>query len=630
MSEATPQPEVTRKALPVRVLLLWLLLGLTVAAFFNGLQNGFVYDDQKQILQNPYVQRLDLLPRGLLSDVWAFKGTGQAWSNYWRPGFTLWSAINWQLSGASPMGWHALNLGLHLIAVFLAFKLLRRLKFSLPVAAFASALFAVHPSRVESVTWVAGSPDILAAVALFACFLKLVEWRKHGSAGIPFVAILWFLAAVLCKEVYVAALALVPLVVWRADSQLDGAEGAEQGGLLKTLVPFGAVAVLFLIARYMVLGFFSRPFPDSPSLGQTILSAPQVLNFYVGQAFLPLGLGVQYDMRPATSADLGTAGYWMQIGILAVLVVASWFAARRWKEVAFGLVWFLVPILPALLIRSFRGDDLVHDRYLYLPILGLGVAIGYLMETGVRAAKAPPKVVYVPMATIAALCAALTFMYNPAWFDDVSLWQQSAAVSPRSSRAWTELGAAYQSAKQPAEAERAVEKALEVGPPKENTLVVYGMAARDQGNLEEARKRLTQAVKDFPYNYVGWENLAVVYSQMGDTAAAIQTFRDAASHMPSRKALYSVNIAVVLAQDGKKEEAIGELKPLRKELASAADPDVLKGLFYLGSLEAELGQNQEAASDLRTFISAAASSNDPEAQKFVAAADDLVQRLGMP
>lgn len=78
-------------------LVLLAILLLTIAAFWNVAASGFVYDDRHQVLENPLVQHLELLPRALTSDVWAFKGSTGVWSNYWRPGFTLWSAVNWQV-----------------------------------------------------------------------------------------------------------------------------------------------------------------------------------------------------------------------------------------------------------------------------------------------------------------------------------------------------------------------------------------------------------------------------------------------------------------------------------------------------------------------------------------------------
>ncbi len=81
------------------------LVAVSFAVFANTLGGEFVYDDLRQIVRNPLIQDSELFGKALTSDVWAFKGDGEyTASNYWRPTFTAYHILNFQLFGLNPFG----------------------------------------------------------------------------------------------------------------------------------------------------------------------------------------------------------------------------------------------------------------------------------------------------------------------------------------------------------------------------------------------------------------------------------------------------------------------------------------------------------------------------------------------
>src|ERR1017187_3911807 len=124
-----------------------LLLAAALAAFGASLGSGFHLDDYA-IFSDPVLTS----PWGWLQ-VWGWRQTRPLtyvtfWLNY-HVGQAL-SPANPVAGGQDPIGYHALNLLLHLGAVLLAYECLRRL---LPerAALVAAALFAVHPLQAEAV-----------------------------------------------------------------------------------------------------------------------------------------------------------------------------------------------------------------------------------------------------------------------------------------------------------------------------------------------------------------------------------------------------------------------------------------------------------------------------------------------
>src|SRR5208337_4669070 len=126
--------------------------------YLNILFNGFVHDDDYQIVQNPYVRSFQYLKEIFTAGVWSFQGP--AVSNYYRPMMTLGYLITYKIFGLRPYGFHLVSLLLHALVVCLVFALTRRLTVDSWWAFVAGACFALHPIHTESVAWIAAVTDL--------------------------------------------------------------------------------------------------------------------------------------------------------------------------------------------------------------------------------------------------------------------------------------------------------------------------------------------------------------------------------------------------------------------------------------------------------------------------------------
>ena len=86
--------------------------------YVNTLLNGFVYDDNRQVLDNPYLKSFHFLPQIFGKTVWSFVGM-QGVSNYYRPMMTLGYAVCYHLFGPLAYGFHLVNVCLHVGVVLL-------------------------------------------------------------------------------------------------------------------------------------------------------------------------------------------------------------------------------------------------------------------------------------------------------------------------------------------------------------------------------------------------------------------------------------------------------------------------------------------------------------------------------
>src|SRR4051812_39888328 len=170
-----------------------ILFTATLVAFGASLWSGFHYDDYS-IFADPAMASAS----GWM-EMFTVRQT--------RPltYLTLW--INYAIEGSgSAIGYHVVNLALHLAAVALALECLRKL---LPerAAVAAAAIFALHPIQAEAVDYIWARSIVLATVL---CLAALLEWLN----GRHWTAVVWFGAALLAKE-EVAAFPLVLLLIDR-------------------------------------------------------------------------------------------------------------------------------------------------------------------------------------------------------------------------------------------------------------------------------------------------------------------------------------------------------------------------------------------------------------------------------
>ncbi|MEM8964408.1 MAG: hypothetical protein AAGD38_23180 [Acidobacteriota bacterium] len=445
-----------RADLPVLILLAIAVFG----AFASSLGGDFVYDDQNQIVRNHLIQDPAFLGKALTSDVWAFKGEKEAaWSNYWRPFFVLYLAVCFQLFELEPFGWHVVNLLLHLLVCALAYGVLRRFDIGRPLAAVIALLFAVHPVHVESVAWIAGAPDLLMAAPFLAALWLVTyrDWRRWA-------ALAFFALSLLAKEVAIVLPVVVALMVFLSEDDEDGRDEGGVGSRLRhaalVAAPFFVVAGIYFAVRRWMLGTVAIDTPWEVGPVELVLSAPSVLAFYIRQCLWPVELGPSYPLRVITPDTVSAETVWLPLLLVGVFLVAVW-SLRRHATAVLGVAIFGLTLLPAANLDALHPEQIVHDRYLYLPLLGflmlLLVSFERVFENRKRIALGVAAVLIVGLAV-------QSLQYSRVWTSDLALWQRGIQSDPTSAANWGQYGNALLAEGQVNAAKNALDKALAIEP----------------------------------------------------------------------------------------------------------------------------------------------------------------------
>lgn len=418
-----------------------LLAACVLLAWLNALAGPFQFDDYNVIVNNPAVHSLP---------AWLDSMPGI------RPLLKLSYALNWTLDGGA-FGFHLVNVAVHAANAVLAFLLLRSLDClrAHGGATFLAALmFALHPVQTEAVTYVSGRSTSLMALFYLGSLLAYA----HAGVARPWrgrvVSAALFAAALMVKETAVTlplALLLIDAVgpgfSWRASVRRHA---------LHWSVLVVAVALAALSPTYRHLADVSIA---TRTIASNLLTQAEAIPWLAGQLVMPWRLNIDPDLGITAIPTLSATAKGFAILAIAVLGLAS---LRRLPWLAFGVLWFLLHLLPtnSVLPRL----DVANDRQLYLASLGICVLAAVVIQAVLRRIGWPEFARAAVVVVIALGLGAGTVLRNQDYSTQVALWEDTAAKSPGKPRVHNNLGWAYQQEGHHAQARAAYQRALALDP----------------------------------------------------------------------------------------------------------------------------------------------------------------------
>ena len=431
-----------------------LLLLVTVLAYLNSFTGTWQFDDYAVLLSEPRVQSL------------------QAW---WqslpqlRPLFKLSVAINHQLN-AGLLGFHALNLGVHLINVALLFALFRSLPqryYATPMAAYANlflcTVFALHPAQTEAVTYLSGRSVALEAMGLLIAACALQRWQLQRQRGWLLVLIGGVLFALGSRESAVIAPLLLAWVGWQyrrdEESALHSAITSRQQwrAIIAALVSAMALlALVLLLPRYRELLWLALQWQGIDTL---VASQSQAILHLLKVAFAvaPLNADPALSISPLFSLHGQLALWFVVIG-----GIVCWRLGRRKPLLRFALGWLVIVWLPTHSI--FVRLDPVNDRQLYLALPALALLAFEFVHAVIARWRHPPRALLLLTVALAMTLALATVSRNTVYQTEQAFWQDVLNKTPHNARAWNNLGIALAAAGDVRQSEQAFLQALQLRP----------------------------------------------------------------------------------------------------------------------------------------------------------------------
>ncbi len=420
-----------------RVFALLLLLAAVFLGHGRALQGKYLnFDDDRIVSSNPLFQApAGEALRGILDPT-------RTIADAYLPVSHLSLYLDWKLFGGNPWGLHLASLLWHFLAAAALLALGRKLGLSTKGALLGALLFALHPALVEDVAWISSRKYLLAGLFSFLClslWISALEGRKKAG---------WWalLAAILAVYSNGAALVLFPLV-------LLFTLFPPRPGNQERKAPFPRVPLLLLLLATAGAGVHhawiaSRAGTAALGAGsdRSLAMVPAVFSFYLEKALVPLGLSVDYPY-PVYHMKLTEGGLlsWLPAGAFFLAGLGLVFLGGRRREgtgssrrggrpdlrvAGLGILFFFLALLP---FNDYlpASSVLLADRYLYLPVAGLALALGALASGRVE-----PSLLWKALPA-AGLCVFLpwTFLRTGDFRDSETLWKSVLAAEPHSALA---------------------------------------------------------------------------------------------------------------------------------------------------------------------------------------------------
>jgi tetratricopeptide (TPR) repeat protein len=550
---------------------------LTLLAFSQALGDKFVnFDDSDYVYENPVVMA------GLTkaSVAWAFTHIHSA---NWHPLTWLSHELDCQIYGINPAGHHLTNVLLHAANVVLLFLLLRQMTGAHWRSAIVAALFAVHPLRVESVTWVAERKDVLSGL-----FFMLTVWAYLRYASRSFSPGRYGLVAFLfaCGLMSKPMLVTLPLLLLLLDFwPLQRRDSWRRLVLEKIplLALSGAICLVTILAQRHAIQS-SESFPWPLRLANAAVSGA----VYLRQWIFPGGLAALY---PYPKLGLPVWTWALSALLLAALSALAWKERKTRPWLLTGWLWYLVMLLPVVGIIQV-GVQAHADRYTYLPQIGICLAVVWQLAEWTLVRKLAP--VLVPVVVLA--LGVLSWRQGTFWKDSDTLWTHALECTTRNGVAHNDLGASLDKEGDVENALGQFEAALKIDGGYAEFHNNYGHALREKGMIPEAIAQYGEALRIYPTYAEAEFNLGNVLAQTGRRADAIAHYEAALRDRPDYLDAH-FNLANVLMDQGRPADAVAHF-----QAALAINPNNAAMHHNLGICYYQLGQPDRAAAEYRMAL----------------------------
>jgi len=534
-----------------------LLAALVLALYLPTLLCGFTnWDDPRYVHDNPFASR------GWLGIPLAFVGYHE--DAYYPVTHAIYSVIQ-ALFGTSALAHHAVQVGIFAAGVALLPWAL--VAFGIPAGAgfWIALVWAAHPMRAESVSWVANLKDPAAFLGLVVAFGAYHRGRRRTS-------VVAFALALLSKSMFFPLAGLFVLLERRRASWEEA---------FRRCWPYLGVALVVAL-----IGLFLHLLPSEERArtrpGGSLLGAiPSIL--YLPWWYLWRTLSLQHPQSVYTYEAVGWLDPRLALALFgwAVLGVLLWRAGqKRRPALAIGFAAWALPFLPVTGL-----SPLVHhlaDRYAFLP----GLAVVAALVLGVQAlAPRLPRRAPALIGALAVLVQVPPSLARQADYRDaISLWEADLAREPDNFTVRYNLAGAYGGEGRWDDAVAQLEAARAILPGRQvDYWLAFARLAR-AGVPDEAVPRLAEQLALAEDPVPVWLEAArelVEAKQFGEARSIL-------AELPAARDDVLLFSAALDAAEGREEEALARL-----DKAIARDPGLDRAHVLRAMLLAKLGRDEE-------------------------------------
>ncbi len=561
------------------------LLLMVLIAYSNTFRAEWHMDDHPNILNNPAIQMTAMRLDAIKGAIGVDEARG---NNLPRPVTNLTFALNWYAHGTNVVGYHLVNLGIHLLNAWVCYLIIIGLSQSpvVPasdhrqgtvIALVAALLWALNPIQTQAVTYVVQRYTSLTTFfylsALYGYIRGRLSDRTRHMAAWWGLAVGSYLLAMGAKEnaaIWPAAVILVEFVFFRDKHGRLSPHFQKillAAAILSTLFVGGLLAVFNIdIINAIIHGFDGRPF----TLAERLMTQPRVLLFYLSQIFYPIPQRLSLEHDFAVSSDWlhpwTTLPAMLTVGLL---VIGALLVVRKRPLTSFAILFFFLnhvvesSILPLEMV--FEHRNYLPSLFLFWPLTAWVFRWQAKLSSHGRAAG---QMLPILAGGVVIVFAAGTFTRNLDWQTERRLWLDTYRKAPQSARAAVNLANDLARSGHSAQAAALFEKAIHLYSPAKNQFKVIARSNlatlySQTGRRDAAVDQLEAVLRLVPQNRPARYQLANFYTEMGKFSKAMTQVDWLLERHPDAPRFLNLK-AFLLIKDERAEAA---LDAIRRSLA---------------------------------------------------------------
>lgn len=569
-----------------------LIAGLLIAgliAYSNSFTGVMLLDDESSIVKAQNIRQLWPLTAHLAQP---------------RPVLVLTFAINYAVGGLDVLGYHVVNLAIHLLASLALFGIIRR-TLTLPrfqgayerdaslLAFVVSLLWLIHPLQTGSVTYIVQRAESLMGLLYLTALYAVIRGAQAARGWAWYIgSILAFSVGVATKEVIVTA-PIAFLLYDRVFLSTSWREVFQKRWAFYTLPYLPGVVWLFLrLLPVLTPSATGEGIPATAGLNVDGLTPwlyartqPEIILHYLRLVFWPHPLILNYEWP----ANYDSGVILLAFGGIALLIGTSLWALKTCPPGGFlGLTFFLILAPTSSFIPIW---DLAFEHRMYLPLACILTLVVFGVRWAARKFDAPRYLLPGLLVCVAMALTGGTLVRNRDYSSPYTMWTSILDYYPRNYRSLANLGTAYYREQKFDQALTYYTRAIEIKDDDSTVLYNLGMTLQKSGKQKEAETIYRHAIDGNPPGL----QASLIANQLGLIAIARKapdealTYFQKAVDADGTNAIAQKNLGLLYLRKQNNEGAATHLA-----LAIRLKPNYADAYYWLGIVREQQGRPEEA------------------------------------
>ncbi len=488
---------------------LLIIYGLTLLIFYQVKNFDFLsnWDDDNYIIRNPDIAQI------------SWENIKKIFTSFYISNYQPLTMLVYMLElavfGLKPAAFHWLNVLFHVVNIFLVYRITDKLFGGKYTPFIVAVLFAIHPTRLESVTWIAELKDVMYACFYLASINSFINFISTNKNKYLYISLLWFLASLLSKSMAITLPAILLLIYFYQKQKLD------KNILIKS-VPFFILSVIFGLLALYTQSQKAMEIAMKTGVVDRIFLVFYAIWLYIEKLILPVNLAGIHYYPPKLDGSFPLKVYLSPV-LVFIIGFLLWKIKRYRTLIIFGVLFFLISISIVIQIVPF-GYAIIAERYTYIPYLGFFFIIGVVVN---EILEGKSFIKYKSIVKYAGIIALILLTYqsysrNKVWLNSVIFFGDIAKKYPYSDHIHWIYGNSLKDYKMYRKAIASYNKAIEINPD-------YAMAYFNRGVAKAQLKNYQDAIKDYQKTieldssyYPAYNNMANAFLSLKEYETALQ------------------------------------------------------------------------------------------------------------